>query len=182
VLLSVWPHWPIQTVLTYTDDARRHFSSATHPIKARLSVLRPPHNDERSAGRGLVSPGRIFRVDELPSDGVDSEVDADGSGHSARVAIRPCRPVPGGAVGGLHHDLAGALELRGHLGAEGTRPSRSRGRWPDPAPWQPRSSSAPTGCRPPARPGQSRSGHRRGPARGAGGSSPTVRLRSAWSA
>src|SRR6188472_2211180 len=29
------------------------------------------------------------------------------------VAIRPCRPVPGGAVGGLHPDLAGALELRG---------------------------------------------------------------------
>src|SRR5512132_4032829 len=28
-------------------------------------------------------------------------------------AIRPCRPVPGGAVGGLHPDLAGALELRG---------------------------------------------------------------------
>ena len=25
----------------------------------------------------------------------------------------PCRPVPGGAVGGLHPDLAGALELRG---------------------------------------------------------------------
>src|SRR6188472_2427439 len=29
------------------------------------------------------------------------------------VAIRPCRPVPGGAVGALHPDLAGALELRG---------------------------------------------------------------------
>src|SRR5207237_10801700 len=29
------------------------------------------------------------------------------------VAIRPCRPVPGGAVCGLHPDLAGALELRG---------------------------------------------------------------------
>src|SRR5438270_5603859 len=29
------------------------------------------------------------------------------------VAIRPCRPVPGGAVGGLHPDLACTLELRG---------------------------------------------------------------------
>src|SRR5207302_7288856 len=29
-----------------------------------------------------------------------------------RVTIRPCRPVPGGAVGGLHPDLAGAFELR----------------------------------------------------------------------
>src|ERR687891_855725 len=29
------------------------------------------------------------------------------------IAIRPCRPVPGGAVGGLDSDLAGALELRG---------------------------------------------------------------------
>src|SRR4029077_7451479 len=27
--------------------------------------------------------------------------------------IRPCRPVPGGAVGALQPDLAGALELRG---------------------------------------------------------------------
>jgi hypothetical protein len=27
--LSVLPHWPIQPVLTYTDDNRRHFSSAS---------------------------------------------------------------------------------------------------------------------------------------------------------
>src|SRR5215217_1143449 len=47
--LSVLLHWPIQTVLIYTDDARRHFSSASHPIKSRLSVLRPPPttNDQR---------------------------------------------------------------------------------------------------------------------------------------
>ena len=47
--LSVLLHWPIQTVLIHTDDARRHFSSASHPIKARLSVLRPPPktNDQR---------------------------------------------------------------------------------------------------------------------------------------
>jgi hypothetical protein len=45
--LSVLPHWPIQTVLTYTDGARRHFSSASHPIKARLSVLSPPHKTNR---------------------------------------------------------------------------------------------------------------------------------------
>src|SRR2546423_2856588 len=40
-------------------------------------------------------------------------IDAGGSGIEPGVAIRPCRPVPGGAVGGLHLDLAGALELRG---------------------------------------------------------------------
>jgi hypothetical protein len=47
--LSVLLHWPIQTVLIYTDGARRHFSSAIHPIKSRLSVLRPPPttNDQR---------------------------------------------------------------------------------------------------------------------------------------
>jgi hypothetical protein len=31
----------------YTDSARRHFSSASHPIKARLSVLRPPYKTNR---------------------------------------------------------------------------------------------------------------------------------------
>src|SRR2546423_11945802 len=40
-------------------------------------------------------------------------IDAGGSGIEPRVAIRPCRPVPGGALGGLHPDLAGALQLRG---------------------------------------------------------------------
>src|SRR5215207_4735105 len=40
-------------------------------------------------------------------------VDAGGSEIQLGVAIRPCYPVPGGAVGGLHPDLAGALELRG---------------------------------------------------------------------
>src|SRR5207248_5091548 len=40
-------------------------------------------------------------------------IDAGGSGIEPGVAIRPCRPVPGGSVGGLHPDLAGALELRG---------------------------------------------------------------------
>src|SRR5918997_2194564 len=45
--------------------------------------------------------------------GVGAKVDAGGPGIQAGVAIRPCRPVPGGAVGGLHPDLAGALELRG---------------------------------------------------------------------
>src|SRR5881227_438321 len=39
-------------------------------------------------------------------------IDAGGSGIEPGVAIRPCRPVTGGAVGGLHPDLAGALELR----------------------------------------------------------------------
>src|SRR5256714_12805952 len=39
-------------------------------------------------------------------------IDAGGSGIQLGVAIRPCRPVPGGAVGGLHPDFAGALELR----------------------------------------------------------------------
>jgi hypothetical protein len=47
------PNWPIQTVLTYTDDARRHFSSPSHPIKARLSVLRPPHKDEPPGAPGI---------------------------------------------------------------------------------------------------------------------------------
>src|SRR5918997_6564182 len=45
--------------------------------------------------------------------GVGAKVDAGGSGIQAGVAIRPCRPVPGGAVGALHPDLAGPLELRG---------------------------------------------------------------------
>src|SRR2546423_11881060 len=40
-------------------------------------------------------------------------IDAGGSGIEPGVAIRPCRPMPGGAVGALHLDLAGALELRG---------------------------------------------------------------------
>ena len=35
------PHWPIQTVLTYTDDAQRHFSSASHLIKAGGKRQRP---------------------------------------------------------------------------------------------------------------------------------------------
>jgi predicted ATPase len=46
--------------------------------------------------------------------GVGSKLDAGGSGIQPGVAIRPCRPVPGGAVGGLHPDLADALaELEG---------------------------------------------------------------------
>src|SRR4029077_1904920 len=39
-------------------------------------------------------------------------VDAGSSGIQLGVAIRPGRPVPRGAVGGLDLDLAGALELR----------------------------------------------------------------------
>src|SRR3970282_2057999 len=35
-----------------------------------------------------------------------------GSGIQPGVAIRPCREVAGGPGGGLHLDLAGALELR----------------------------------------------------------------------
>src|SRR5256885_6809590 len=52
-------------------------------------------------------------VQHLKVLGVGSKVDAGGSGIQPGVAIRPCRPVPGGAIGGLHCDLAGALELRG---------------------------------------------------------------------
>ena len=52
-------------------------------------------------------------VKYLEVGGVGSKVDAGGSGIQPGVAIRPCRPVPGGAVGGRHFDLAGALELRG---------------------------------------------------------------------
>src|SRR5256885_8402290 len=52
-------------------------------------------------------------VQHLKVLGVGSKVDAGGSGVQPGVAIRPCRPVPGGAVGGLPSYLAGALELRG---------------------------------------------------------------------
>jgi hypothetical protein len=58
--LSVLLHWPIQTVLIYTDDAPRHFSSAIHPIKSRLSVLHPPpttndQRDDRQLPRAVMS-------------------------------------------------------------------------------------------------------------------------------
>src|SRR5690349_9098922 len=52
-------------------------------------------------------------VEHLKVCGVGSKVDAGGSGIEPGVAIRPCRPVPGGAVGGLDPDLAGTFELRG---------------------------------------------------------------------
>src|SRR5712691_11962849 len=52
-------------------------------------------------------------VKHLEICGVGPQVDAGGSGAQPGVAIRACRPVPGGAVGGLEPDLAGALELRG---------------------------------------------------------------------
>src|SRR5262249_38952023 len=52
-------------------------------------------------------------VQHLEVGGIGSKVDAGRPGVQRGVAIRPCRPVPGGAVGGLHPDLAGALELRG---------------------------------------------------------------------
>src|SRR5436305_6438143 len=51
-------------------------------------------------------------VQHLEVCGVGSTIDAGGSGVQPGVAIRTCRPVPGGSVGGLHPDLAGALELR----------------------------------------------------------------------
>src|SRR3954453_17157254 len=51
-------------------------------------------------------------VHDLEVWGVGSEVDAGGSRVQPGVAIRPCRPVAGGAVRALHLDLSGALELR----------------------------------------------------------------------
>src|SRR5204862_3086299 len=45
--------------------------------------------------------------------GIGSTVDARGAGIRRRVAIRPCRAVPRGGGGGLHHGPAVALELRG---------------------------------------------------------------------
>src|SRR5439155_18987660 len=52
-------------------------------------------------------------VQHLEVRGFGTKVDTGGSGIQPRVAIRPCRPVPGGAVSGLHPDLTGAFELGG---------------------------------------------------------------------
>src|SRR3954453_7611064 len=52
-------------------------------------------------------------VQQLEVCGIGSYVDAGRPLVQPGVAIRPRRPVPGGAVGPLDRDLAGALELRG---------------------------------------------------------------------
>src|SRR3954453_18348453 len=51
-------------------------------------------------------------VHDLEVRRVGAEVDAGGPRVQAGVAIRPRRPVAGGAVRALHLDLSGALELR----------------------------------------------------------------------
>ena len=61
-------------------------------------------------------------------------------------------------------DLAGALELRGVRVPRALALPEIKDARTDPgAPLPPRSSSAPTACRPPARSDRSRSAHRRGP-------------------
>src|SRR5688572_7187366 len=74
-------------------------------VRGRLPL---PEALRDQLGALLLAPA----VQHLKVCGVGSEVDTGGPGIQLGVAIRPCRPVPGGAVGGLHPDLAGALELR----------------------------------------------------------------------
>src|SRR5947199_3287398 len=75
-------------------------------VRGRLPL---PEALRDELGPFLLAPA----MQHLERCGLGSKVDAGGSGIQPGVAIRPCRPVPGGAVGGLHLDLAGALELRG---------------------------------------------------------------------
>src|SRR5262245_35009427 len=73
---------------------------------------RPP-STPGGAARGARPRLLASAVQHLEVRGVGSKVDAGGSGIQPGVAIRTCRPVAGAAVGGLHLDLADALELRG---------------------------------------------------------------------
>jgi len=63
-------------------------------------------------------------VQHLEVLGIGSKVDAGGSGIQPKVAIRPCRPVPGGAVGGLYLDLAGLSRERVRAARAPFRPTR----------------------------------------------------------
>src|SRR6187549_3029154 len=87
-----------------------------------MTISRPGSTSERVRGRlpllealrdELGSLLLALAVQHLEVCGVGAKVDAGGSGIQPGVVIRPCRPVPGGAVGALHPDLAGPLELRG---------------------------------------------------------------------
>src|SRR3954471_9451418 len=75
-------------------------------VRGRLPLPEPLRDE---LGALLRAPA----VQRLEVCGVGAEVDAGGSGIQPGVAIGPCRAVAGGAVRGLHLDLAGALELRG---------------------------------------------------------------------
>src|SRR5213083_2863217 len=88
-------HWPRQS--TQQDS---------ECVRGRLPL---PEALRDELGPFLLAPA----LQHLEVCGVGSKVDAGGSGIQPGIAIRPCRPVPGGAVGGLHPDLACALELRG---------------------------------------------------------------------
>src|SRR6059058_5020114 len=88
-------HWPRQS--TQQDS---------ECVRGRLPL---PEALRDELGPFLLGPA----LQDLEVCGLGSKVDAGGSGIQPGVAIRPCRPVPGGAVGGFHRDLAGALELRG---------------------------------------------------------------------
>jgi hypothetical protein len=115
------------------------------------------------------------------SDGVGSKVDAGGSGiqrgsRSDRVVQYPVARSAVSTVISPVPELRGIRVPRALALPEVEDAGRSC------APSRPRSSSGTKGCRPPATPGRTRSGHRRGPERCAAGSPPTVLPRSAWSA
>jgi hypothetical protein len=74
---------------------------------------RPTSTPGGAVRRAGPAPPLVAAVEHLEVCGVGSKVDAGRSGLQPGVAIRTCRPVPGGAIGGLHLDLGGALELRG---------------------------------------------------------------------
>src|SRR2546425_1014317 len=97
----------------------RRESTSTYPANWRSAFALRGQCSECVRGR-LPFPetlrdelGPLFlapTVEHLEVRRVGSNVDAGGSGIHTGVAIRPCRPVSGGAVGSLHPDLAGALD------------------------------------------------------------------------
>src|SRR4051812_6468265 len=81
-------------------------AAASERVRGRLPLLEPLRDE-------LGALSLAATVHDFEVRGVGAEVDAGGSRVQPGVAIRPRRPVAGGAVRGLHLDLSGALELRG---------------------------------------------------------------------
>ncbi len=94
-------------------SARRESAGSTARPAGRQNAFAADFHSRRRCAMSSARSSSLPSSSSLRSEAVGSKVDAGGSGIQPGVAIRPCRPVPGGAVGGLHRDLAGALELWG---------------------------------------------------------------------
>src|SRR5215217_137181 len=99
----------------WASVVRNGFCLTPSPLVLRLSCSEcvPGRLPLAQALRDELGPLLLATtVQHLEVRGVSAKVDPGGSDVQPWVAIRTCRPVPGGAVGGVHPDLAGALELR----------------------------------------------------------------------